>query len=119
MAKKMVKELDKEAPFSFIPMIDVVFLILIFFMLMPFKQIEERLDCFLPTDEGQMQVPKTLEKPEELSIFVRDNHSMRTSGDHKLRATRQAQFYLASRDANACRKVDALSDQNGFDAVVK
>ncbi len=100
MAKKMSDELDQDAPFSFIPMIDVVFLILIFFMLMPFKQMEERLDCFLPTDEGQMSVPPTLEKPEELSIFVRDDHRMRQSSDFKLRATRKAAYYLASRDAN-------------------
>lgn len=98
---KLAKEYDEEAPFSFIPMIDIVFLILIFFMCATkFKQIESKLECFLPTDEGQMQVPHTLEKPEELSIFVRDNHGMRRSQDFNLRAMRKATYYMASRDAS-------------------
>ena len=99
---KLSKEYEEDAPFSFIPMIDIVFLILIFFMCATrFKQVEKKLECFLPTDEGQMNVPHQLEKPEELSIFVKDNHRMRQSTDFNQRAMRKATYYLASRDATA------------------
>lgn len=94
-----------EVKMDMTPMIDVVFLLLIFFMCATkFKQVEQRLDCFLPEDEGQMATPTQLKKPEELSIFVKDDHTMRGSSDFQTRAMRAATYYLASRDASPVRE---------------
>ncbi len=68
---KISKEVQKkefvfELPIS---MIDVVFLLLIFFIIAAkFRTLEHRLDANLPKDEGQMAKQKELEKPEEIRI---------------------------------------------------
>ncbi|MCW8132186.1 MAG: biopolymer transporter ExbD [Planctomycetota bacterium] len=100
MGRKMDDEF-KDPELCFTSLIDIVFLLLIFFMCASrFKQVEMRLDAFLPTDEGQMAVPvQQLKKPEELSIFIKDDQTMRSSPDFNLKATRKANYYLASRDA--------------------
>lgn len=92
----------KDPELCFTSLIDIVFLLLIFFMCASrFKQVEMKLDAFLPQDEGQNPVPvQQLKKPEELSIFIKDDHAMRGSSDFNLKATRKAQYYLASRDAS-------------------
>ncbi len=55
MAGRAVQEMiDEETKPNLTPMIDVVFLLLIFFMLMKFKTYEEKLDSHLPQDEGMM-----------------------------------------------------------------
>ncbi|MCZ7647110.1 MAG: biopolymer transporter ExbD [Planctomycetota bacterium] len=94
------KHVGDEVKMDMTPMIDCVFLLLIFFMCATkFKQVEKRLDCFLPEDEGQMATPTQLKKPEELSIFIKDDHTMRGSSDFQTRAMRRASYFLASRDA--------------------
>lgn len=123
---RVKKQVNKEAEFTFVPMIDIVFQLLIFFLVAAkFKQIEQRLDTFLPTDEGQMSKPQELEKPEELSIFIKDNHLDRSSGDLGTKAMRQATFYCGSRDANPVvnaqglyATVKALVDANSKQEVL-
>ena len=97
--RKLTRETDDEAPFSYISMIDIVFLILIFFMCATrFKQIEKKLDAFLPTEEGPA-ASRVLVEPEEVTIYIQDNPRLRASTDFSLRATRKATYYLNSRDA--------------------
>ena len=91
---------EPETPFT--SLIDIVFLLLIFFMCATkFRQVEQKLDAFLPTNEGQMQAPQNLVKPEELSIFIKDDHDRRKSEDFNIKATRKASYYMASRQATA------------------
>lgn len=49
------------------PMIDVAFLIIIFFMCLPFKTLDGKLQAFLPTEKGLNPTP---EKPPEL-FFIK------------------------------------------------
>ncbi len=49
---------EEEIKLSLTPMIDITFLILIFFMLMPFKTLEGKLLAFLPTDKGIQPIPQ-------------------------------------------------------------
>jgi biopolymer transport protein ExbD len=66
MARK--EEPDYELPTS---MIDVVFLLLIFFLVASkFKENEGSLAANLPTDEGQMPVPTELQKPEDVRVYL-------------------------------------------------
>jgi biopolymer transport protein ExbD len=54
----IVEELLEEEPeINLTPMIDVVFLLLIFFMCMRFKEYENKLDSQLPTNEGLEDTP--------------------------------------------------------------
>ncbi len=49
---------EEEIKLELTPMIDITFLILIFFMLMPFKTLEGKLLAFLPTDKGIQPIPQ-------------------------------------------------------------
>ncbi len=51
------------------PMIDISFLMLVFFMLLPFKTLEAKLQTFLPTDRGMQ--PREYDPIDELRIEVR------------------------------------------------
>ncbi|MCZ6574669.1 MAG: biopolymer transporter ExbD [Planctomycetota bacterium] len=51
------------------PMIDISFLMLVFFMLLPFKTLEAKLQTFLPTDRGMQ--PREYDPVDELRIEVR------------------------------------------------
>lgn len=105
---KRAKLADSDAPFSYISMIDIVFLILIFFMCATrFKQIEQKLDAFLPPDIGQEKTTRIVD-PEELTIFIRDDARMRKSTDFNIRAGREATYYLASRDASPVTDMTVL-----------
>lgn len=96
---KITEQNQDEGGLNFTSLIDIVFLLLIFFMCATkFKQTEQRLDCFLPTDEGQMPSQAPLKKPEELTIFIKDDVNAR-NGAFERRAIRRATYYLMSRDA--------------------
>ena len=96
---KITDELQDEGGLNFTSLIDIVFLLLIFFMCAcKFKQTEQRLDCFLPTDEGQMPSQAPLKKPEECTIFIKDDVNAR-AGTFERRARRRATYFLMSRDA--------------------
>jgi biopolymer transport protein ExbD len=90
---------SEDAELCFTSLIDIVFLLLIFFMCATkFKQTEQRLDCFLPCDEGQMPSQAPLKKPEELTVFIKDDVNAR-NGNFERRAVRRATYFLMSRDA--------------------
>jgi hypothetical protein len=72
MAGKATKELmEAKASLELTPMIDMSFLILIFFMCLPFKTLEGKLLAFLPTDKGINPVPQ--EPPNEIMVSVMIN----------------------------------------------
>ena len=53
MASKVVEEImNDEGKLELTPLIDVAFLIIIFFMCLPFKTLDGKLQAFLPTDKG-------------------------------------------------------------------
>lgn len=53
MVSKIVEEIiNDESKLELTPLIDVAFLILIFFMCLPFKTLDGKLQAFLPTDKG-------------------------------------------------------------------
>jgi biopolymer transport protein ExbD len=69
MATSVVDELsEEEAKLELTPMIDVSFLILIFFMCLPFKTLEGKLQAFLPTDKGINPIPQ--DPPNEIKVSV-------------------------------------------------
>lgn len=106
---KHAQTLSAEVKQDLTPMIDVVFLLLIFFMCATkFKQVEQRLDAFLPIPDGLDGKKEQIIKAEELTVFVRDDAVMRASADFQTRAMREATYYLASRDATPVRDVNQL-----------
>ncbi len=69
MGSKAAKELtNQKAALELTPMIDVSFLILIFFMCLPFKTLEGKLLAFLPTDKGINPIPQP--PPNEIMVSV-------------------------------------------------
>lgn len=100
MIAKLKKEANRPIEFTFTSMIDIVFLLLIFFIVSArFKQVEQRLDTFLP-ESGECRYPPQVEPPESVTIFVKDDLVMRQAADVDMRSQRKATYYLASRDAN-------------------
>ena len=68
-SSRVVEEMmDEKAELSLTPMIDISFLILIFFMCLPFKTFEGKLAAFLPTDKGINPIPQ--EPPNEIKVSV-------------------------------------------------
>jgi len=98
----------------FTSLIDIVFLLLIFFMCSTqFKQVEQRLDAFLPEDgTGDREIRPS---PERLTIFVKDDAAARRSPHHEIRASRQATYYLVAREA---RPIADLNELRGLLAQV-
>ncbi len=69
MASKAARELtNQKAALELTPMIDVSFLILIFFMCLPFKTLEGKLLAYLPTDKGINPIPQP--PPNEIMVSV-------------------------------------------------
>ncbi len=69
MASKVVDEMmDEEVKLELTPMIDISFLIIIFFMCLPFKTLEGKLQAFLPTDKGINPIPA--DPPNEIKVSV-------------------------------------------------
>jgi len=59
---------DDEFRTDMTPMIDVVFLLIVFFLCIEFKVLEARLDAFLPTDRGSQ--PRSVQPKEQLVVRV-------------------------------------------------
>jgi biopolymer transport protein ExbD len=70
MAKERVMaEMSQEKQeLNLTPMIDISFLMIIFFMCLPFKTLEGKLQAFLPTDKGINPTPE--EPPIEIKVSV-------------------------------------------------
>ena len=59
MASRAVDEAMREDnKLELTPMIDMAFLIIIFFMCLPFKTLDGKLQAFLPTDKGIQPIPQ-------------------------------------------------------------
>ena len=63
-----IDDAQEEAKADMTPMIDVVFLMIIFFICIEFKVLESKLNAFLPTDKGSQST--VVEPQEQLSIKI-------------------------------------------------
>jgi len=63
-----IDDAQEEAKADMTPMIDVVFLMIIFFICIEFKVLESKLDAFLPTDKGSQNT--VVEPEEQLAIKI-------------------------------------------------
>ena len=69
MAKRShMKDVQEDAEMDMTPMIDVVFLLIIFFLCIEFKTLEAKLPAYLPKDRGSQSTPE--EPVEQLSIKI-------------------------------------------------
>ena len=69
MVSKVVEEiLADEGKLELTPLIDVAFLIIIFFMCLPFKTLDGKLQAFLPTNRGHEITPAP--PPEQVFIKI-------------------------------------------------
>lgn len=110
---KMKDVQNTESEMCFTSLIDIVFLLLIFFMCAThFKQTEQRLDAFLPAD-GQDRILPPPPILERLSIFVKDDAVARQSKNPYVSALRQATYYPLSREAKP------IADLNGLRGILE
>lgn len=63
-----LKDVQEDAHMDMTPMIDVVFLLIIFFLCIDFKTLEAKLPAYLPKDRGSQTNPE--EPVEQLSIKI-------------------------------------------------
>ena len=69
MSKKaLVKEMSAPVEMNMTPMIDVSFLLIIFFICLPMKALASKVQAFLPTDKGINPTPA--EPPLEIKVSV-------------------------------------------------
>ncbi len=66
--KNLKKELSAPMEMNMTPMIDVSFLLIIFFICLPMKALEGKIQAFLPTDKGIN--PTKTEPPLEIKVSV-------------------------------------------------
>ena len=66
-AKAALEHVGEEDKANLTPLIDIAFLIIIFFMCLPFKTLDGKLQAYLPTDKGLAPTPET---PPEL-FFIK------------------------------------------------
>ena len=65
---KHSKDVEEEAEMDLTPMIDCVFLLIIFFLCIEFKSLEAKLQAYLPKDKGSQQFK--VEPQEQLSVRI-------------------------------------------------
>lgn len=84
MRERLQEAVEEEAKIDMTPMIDVVFLLIIFFLCIDFKVLEAKLPAYLPKDVGAHTTE--VEPQEKLSVrIVCDN-----KGEEKTRTKNQA-----------------------------
>jgi len=66
--KRTLKEMEQPSEMNMTPMIDVSFLLIIFFICLPMKVLEGKIQAFLPTDKGINPTPA--EPPLEIKVSV-------------------------------------------------
>ncbi len=81
---------EEEPEFCFTSMIDIVFLLLIFFMLQPFKSPEMKLDNELPKDVGPS---KNMEELRTIRLVVSHNPSDRNGAVYYINSTKLGPDY--------------------------
>jgi hypothetical protein len=79
---------DEEYKMDMTPMIDVVFLLIVFFICIEFKVLESKLDAFLPADKGAR--PTLVEPKNQLVVRVH----LEQRGTQVQDPTRPARFQL-------------------------
>jgi biopolymer transport protein ExbD len=67
---KSAKEHTPAVKMMITPMIDVTFLLLIFFMLLPFRSLERKLAAYVPTDKGQAHTRKLIPPETKISVAL-------------------------------------------------
>jgi biopolymer transport protein ExbD len=68
MASKVLEEAKQELKMDMTPMIDCVFLLIIFFLCIDFRTLESKLPAYLPKDSGAQSTPE--EPIEKLSLRI-------------------------------------------------
>ena len=62
--------MEEEVRMELTPLIDVAFLILIFFMCLPFKTLDGKLQAFLPTEKGLNPTPEKPPEPFWIKVHI-------------------------------------------------
>jgi biopolymer transport protein ExbD len=114
-AKRVVDEMQSgEIKLELTPMIDMAFLIIIFFMCLPFKTLDGKLAAFLPTDKGINPVPQ--EPPPEIKVSVHIVARKEVQGTWNNKAVmKPTEFKYRFND----RETDSLDDVGGWIAEAK
>jgi biopolymer transport protein ExbD len=74
---KFVKELTKQgAQMDMTPVIDMSFLLIIFFICLPFKTLEGKLQAFLPTNKGINPTPQDPIQEVKIQVHIRGRKTM-------------------------------------------
>lgn len=113
MALKVVQEEQEvKAEMSFAPMIDVVFQLLIFFLVCSrIKQSEDHIKVYLPTDEGVQNTPwQKMDKPEPVYVLVQDDEAKRSSPVPIDKYSRGATYFINTGDGVAYRDLNQLRE---------
>lgn len=95
------EEQEVKAEMSFAPMIDVVFQLLIFFLVCAkIKQTEEKMNVYLDDKQGveNKVSPPDPDKPEPVYVLVKDNDAGRNATEILARYGRGATYYIGSAD---------------------
>ena len=82
--EKMRDEVQKEAEMDMTPMIDVVFLLIIFFLCIDFKILEAKLPAYLPKDKGSQDFEVEPQEQLRIKIVCEDR------GEEQLRPKRKS-----------------------------
>jgi len=68
---------------SFTSLIDIAFLVLIFFMALPLKNLDGKLEAFLPKDAGIVVTSQPPPETVRIRVTRRDGHSAYRLGEHE------------------------------------
>ncbi|MCB9872400.1 MAG: biopolymer transporter ExbD [Planctomycetes bacterium] len=105
--QQMKEEVTKEAEIDMTPMIDVVFLLIIFFLCIDFKILESKLPAYLPKDKGSQ--PEKVEPQEQLRIKI----VLDRKGEKSLRPAAKHAYYLVGHKVHYTvgpKKVETLDE---------
>ncbi len=105
--RKRKFEQPQEAPFSMTPMIDIIFLLLIFFLLLPVKSIEGVLKNDLPNTGNPNKTTPLIEQKEKVKIVIRRSGPLDINASQGIRVDFMGRQY---RSLNSVQhKLDQLS----------
>jgi biopolymer transport protein ExbD len=115
--QKQQEEVSKEVEIDMTPMIDVVFLLIIFFLCIDFKVLEAKLPAYLPKDKGSQ--PDIVEPQEQLRIKIVCD----TVGTKELRPNSKTAYYLDGHKVHytvGSKKVETLVElKEELEAIYK
>ncbi|MCA8956471.1 MAG: biopolymer transporter ExbD [Planctomycetes bacterium] len=106
--QQMKEEVTKEAEIDMTPMIDVVFLLIIFFLCIDFKILESKLPAYLPKDTGS-RGGGTMEPQEKLRIRI----VLDRRGEKTLRPAAKNAYYWPGHKVHfsvGATRADSLDD---------